>query len=31
MGVARSADGVQPTPDLVAPDLASLVDTLLDA
>lgn len=28
-GVTPSAEGVAPTPDLVAPDLATLVDTLL--
>ena len=28
-GVTASADGVQPPPDLVAPDLATLVDQLL--
>jgi 4-nitrophenyl phosphatase len=28
-GVATTAAGVQPTPDLVAPDLATLVDALL--
>lgn len=28
-GVAASADGVQPVPDLVAPDLATLVDALV--
>jgi ribonucleotide monophosphatase NagD (HAD superfamily) len=28
-GVTSSADGVVPRPDLVAPDLPTLVDTLL--